>query len=190
MAGLRRIVALLITLLLVFWPRPAWGMAALASEGAAASQAEGARLFAQTCAGCHPHGGNIIRRGRTLRESALRRQGIEGAAAVAQIAAAGIGRMDGYAAALGEGGAASVGGLVDAEHMGAVFGGAEGHQLAGLLLALQAGQVLLPEGGALLERVVAVAAPEHELHGASPFSRASRRRKTRINFSSIRPVRA
>jgi len=112
MAGLRRIVALLITLLLVFWPRPAWGMAALASEGAAASQAEGARLFAQTCAGCHPHGGNIIRRGRTLRESALRRQGIEGAAAVAQIAAAGIGRMDGYAAALGEGGAASVGAWV------------------------------------------------------------------------------
>ena len=112
MAGLRRIVALLITLLLVFWPRPAWGMAALASEGAAASQAEGARLFAQTCAGCHPHGGNIIRRGRTLRESALRRQGIEGAAAVAQIAAAGIGRMDGYAAALGEGGAARVGAWV------------------------------------------------------------------------------
>ena len=112
MAGLRRIVALLITLLLVFWPRPAWGMAALASEGSAASHAEGARLFAQTCAGRHPHGGNIIRRGRTLRESALRRQGIEGAAAVAQIAAAGIGRMDGYAAALGEGGAASVGAWV------------------------------------------------------------------------------
>lgn len=111
MAGLRRIVALLITLLLVFWPRPAWGMAAVASEGAI-PQAEGARLFAQTCAGCHPHGGNIIRRGRTLRESALRRQGIEGAAAVAQIAAAGIGRMDGYAAALGEGGAASVGAWV------------------------------------------------------------------------------
>jgi cytochrome c6 len=70
---------------------------------------DGARLFQQTCAGCHPHGGNIIRRGRTLQESALRRQGIDSAAAVAQIAAEGIGRMDGYAAALGEGGAERVG---------------------------------------------------------------------------------
>ncbi|MFM7266326.1 MAG: c-type cytochrome [Cyanobium sp.] len=109
MAGLRRIFALLITLLLVFWPRPAWGMDAVAGRGPAAVQSEGARLFDQTCAGCHPNGGNIIRRDRSLRESALRRQGIDGAAAVAHIAAAGIGRMDGYAAALGEGGAERVG---------------------------------------------------------------------------------
>lgn len=102
-AGLRQIVALMITLLLVFWPQPAWGVPSLS---------DGARLFEQTCAGCHPHGGNIIRRGRTLREAALRRQGIDSAAAVAQIAAAGIGRMGGYAAALGDGGAESVGAWV------------------------------------------------------------------------------
>ncbi|MEB3169324.1 MAG: c-type cytochrome [Synechococcaceae cyanobacterium] len=97
--GLRQIVALMVTLLLVFWPRPAWG---------APSLSEGARLFEQTCAGCHPQGGNIIRRGRTLQAAALRRQGIDSAAAVAQIAAAGIGRMGGYAAALGDGGPESV----------------------------------------------------------------------------------
>jgi cytochrome c6 len=85
-------------LLLVFWPQPAWGIASEASQ-----------LFDLHCAGCHPHGGNIIRRGRTLQEAALRRQGIEGPAAVARIAAAGIGRMDGYAAVLGEGGAERVG---------------------------------------------------------------------------------
>ncbi len=100
--GLRRILALLTALLLVFWPQPAWG-------GPSDGMVDGARLFQQTCAGCHPHGGNIIRRGRTLQESALRRQGIDSAAAVAQIAAEGIGRMDGYAAALGQGGAERVG---------------------------------------------------------------------------------
>jgi cytochrome c6 len=88
-------------LCLVFWPAPARGIAT-----------EGAPLFDLHCAGCHPQGGNIIRRGRTLRESALRRQGIEGSGAVAAIAASGIGRMDGYAAVLGEGGAAAGGGGV------------------------------------------------------------------------------
>ena len=88
-------------LCLMFWPAPAWGIAT-----------EGAPLFDLHCAGCHPQGGNIIRRGRTLRESALRRQGIEGPGAVATIAASGIGRMDGYAAVLGEGGAEAVGAWV------------------------------------------------------------------------------
>jgi cytochrome c6 len=81
-------------LLLVFWPRPAWGL-----------PVDGGHLFELHCAGCHPHGGNIIRRGRTLRLADLQRQGIDGPAAVARIAAAGIGRMDGYGAVLGEGGA-------------------------------------------------------------------------------------
>ncbi len=89
-------------LALLLWPRPALGMpeATLASEPAAS----GARLFDLHCAGCHPNGGNVIRRGRGLRQADLRRQGIEDEAAIAAIAAAGIGRMDGYAAALGEGG--------------------------------------------------------------------------------------
>jgi cytochrome c6 len=112
-ARLRQVVALLIALLLVFWPQPAWGILAVADPAPGVpAHLDGARLFAQTCAGCHPNGGNIIRRGRTLRESALRRQGIEDADAVAQIAAAGIGRMDGYAAVLGEGGAERVGAWV------------------------------------------------------------------------------
>ncbi len=71
---------------------------------AADPTAPGARLFDLHCAGCHPNGGNVIRRGRGLRQADLRRQGIEGEAAIAAIAAGGIGRMDGYAAALGEGG--------------------------------------------------------------------------------------
>ena len=88
-------------LCLVFWPAPARGIAT-----------EGAPLFDLHCAGCHPQGGNIIRRGRTLRESALRRQGIEGSGAVAAIAASGIGRMDGYAKVLGPDGPEKVGAWV------------------------------------------------------------------------------
>lgn len=98
---------LLVTLLaLLLWPRPAWGLpeATLAAE----PTASGARLFDLHCAGCHPNGGNVIRRGRGLRQADLRRQGIEDEAAIAAIAAAGIGRMDGYAAALGEGGPEAV----------------------------------------------------------------------------------
>ncbi len=97
-APLRRLLTLLAVLLLVFWPQPVWGLVD-----------DGARLFELTCAGCHPRGGNIVRRGRTLRLDALRRQGIDDPAAVAQIAAEGIGRMGGYAEALGLGGADQVG---------------------------------------------------------------------------------
>jgi cytochrome c6 len=88
-------------LLLVFWPRPAWGL-----------PADGGHLFELHCAGCHPGGGNIIRRGRTLRLADLQRQGIDGPAAVARIAAIGIGRMDGYGAVLGEDGAEPLGAWV------------------------------------------------------------------------------
>lgn len=88
-------------LLCVFWPRPAWGL-----------PVDGGHLFELHCAGCHPRGGNIIRRGRTLRLADLQRQGIDGPEAVARIAAAGIGRMDGYGAMLGEGGAEPLGAWV------------------------------------------------------------------------------
>lgn len=68
----------------------------------------GARLFADHCAGCHVNGGNILRRSKTLKLAALKRQGIDSEAAIALIAANGIGQMDGYAAQLGPGGAEAV----------------------------------------------------------------------------------
>lgn len=74
----------------------------------AAANGSGEQLFAQHCSGCHVNGGNIIRRGRTLKLAALQRQGIEGPEAIAAIAAGGIGQMGGYAAVLGEGGPEAV----------------------------------------------------------------------------------
>jgi len=105
----------------LFQPLPAWGLpqelqepqepqvAVLASP---AQLAEGGRLFANTCAGCHLTGGNIVRRDRTLKLKALQRRGIDGPEAIARIAAEGIGRMDGYAKVLGPDGPEKVGAWV------------------------------------------------------------------------------
>ena len=71
--------------------------------------ARGAQLFESHCAGCHVGGGNIIRRGRTLKLQALQRNGLDSIAAIAEVAAAGRGQMSGYREALGgDGGAEAV----------------------------------------------------------------------------------
>ena len=51
--------------------------------------------------GCHVGGGNIIRRGRTLKLQALQRQGLASPEAIAMVAAQGLGQMSGYRDALG-----------------------------------------------------------------------------------------
>ena len=79
---------------------------ALACPGQAL--ADGAQLFEQHCAGCHVNGGNIIRRGKTLKLAALERQGLASEQAIATIAAEGLGQMSGYRAVLGEQGSQEV----------------------------------------------------------------------------------
>jgi cytochrome c6 len=88
-----------ILLLAVLWPPAAWG-----TEANAQTEASGAALFTNHCAGCHSNGGNVIRRGKTLRLKALERNGIDGPVAIRAIAAGGIGQMGGYGEVLGEGG--------------------------------------------------------------------------------------
>jgi cytochrome c6 len=90
----------------ILWPRPALGAEALAPGG---EPVTGATLFARHCVGCHVDGGNVIRRGKTLRLAALRRAGLEGPGDVARVAALGQGQMGGYGEVLGTGGAESVG---------------------------------------------------------------------------------
>jgi cytochrome c6 len=55
-----------------------------------------AQLFEIHCAGCHPNGGNIIRRGKTLKAKALNRYGYTEVSAVADIIANGKGVMSAY----------------------------------------------------------------------------------------------
>ncbi|MCT4363823.1 MULTISPECIES: cytochrome C6 [Synechococcaceae] len=86
--------------LLISWPRAAYGATTKSLAGS---------LFEAHCAGCHVNGGNILRRGKTLKLAALERNGVGGPEAIAAIAAGGIGQMGGYGAVLGEGGAELVG---------------------------------------------------------------------------------
>ena len=61
----------------------------------------GKDLFFQHCSGCHINGGNIIRRSKTLKLSALKRNGLDDPEAIAEIARVGVGSMNGYEKVLG-----------------------------------------------------------------------------------------
>ena len=112
----RPLLSLLVGLLLVLGlilPPPALGLpspafALEASDPEVARLETGGRLFEAHCIGCHAQGGNIIRRGKTLKLAALERNGAANPEVIATIAAAGIGQMGGYGEALGDGGAEAV----------------------------------------------------------------------------------
>lgn len=73
----------------------AWS-APLLPEDAAASAQRPAQLFEVHCVGCHPNGGNIIRRGKNLKAKALKRYGYDDGASIADIIAHGKGVMSAY----------------------------------------------------------------------------------------------
>lgn len=58
---------------------------------------DGATVFQTYCAGCHAHGGNIVRRGKSLKKKALKRNGYESIADISEIVAHGKGNMSAYA---------------------------------------------------------------------------------------------
>jgi cytochrome c6 len=55
-----------------------------------------AKLFEVHCAGCHPQGGNIIRRGKTLKLKALQSNHVDTTDAIAQLIADGKGNMTAF----------------------------------------------------------------------------------------------
>ncbi len=59
-----------VTIVLFFTP---FSDSAFAQE----NYSQGAKIFQVYCAGCHPHGSNIIRRGKNLKISALKRNGFD-----------------------------------------------------------------------------------------------------------------
>lgn len=61
-----------------------------------ADLARGATVFEATCAGCHVNGGNIIRRGKTLKAKALQRNQADSVEAVSAIIRNGKGIMSAY----------------------------------------------------------------------------------------------
>ncbi len=62
----------------------------------AVSQNEGAAIFKANCAACHPKGGNIIRRGKTLKEKALKRNHLDTIEAIASLVTKGKNNMPAY----------------------------------------------------------------------------------------------
>lgn len=62
----------------------------------AADTANGAQIFEIHCAGCHINGGNIIRRGKTLKQKALKKYGMDSEEAIANIVANGKNNMSAY----------------------------------------------------------------------------------------------
>lgn len=62
----------------------------------AADTTNGGKIFEVHCAGCHINGGNIIRRGKTLKQKALKKYGMDSEDAIASIVANGKNNMSAY----------------------------------------------------------------------------------------------
>ncbi|MGF1478388.1 MAG: c-type cytochrome [Cyanophyceae cyanobacterium] len=70
-----------------------WG---LVSGEATAAETEAGAIFRVNCAGCHPHGGNIIRRGKNLHLRALHKNGVDSQEAIAFLVTHGKNNMPAY----------------------------------------------------------------------------------------------
>ncbi len=83
----KKIIILVLTLIcLIAFPFPA----------VADNHLNAAKLFKVNCAGCHPNGGNIIRRGKTLKQRALKRYKMDSLEAITEIVTNGKGNMSAY----------------------------------------------------------------------------------------------
>jgi cytochrome c6 len=63
---------------------------------------DGAKIFNVQCAGCHPNGGNIIRRGKSLQKKALQRNKMDSLEAVKEIVTNGKNNMSAFRDRLSE----------------------------------------------------------------------------------------
>ncbi|MGB7415769.1 MAG: c-type cytochrome [Thermosynechococcaceae cyanobacterium] len=62
-----------------------------------AAQSDGAALFETHCAGCHPQGKNILRRGKNLKLKALQKNEVDTVDAIATLVTHGKNNMSAYA---------------------------------------------------------------------------------------------
>jgi cytochrome c6 len=85
----------LLSILVVLWLSLVYSPTALALASPSASPE--AQLFEIHCAGCHPHGGNIIRRGKSLQTKALQRNGYTDIPTIASLIRQGKGNMSAFA---------------------------------------------------------------------------------------------
>lgn len=72
------------------------GEVAVADGAVADSSVQAAQIFEVHCAGCHVKGGNIVRRGKTLKLKALEKNQVDSLEAIAQLVTNGKGIMSAY----------------------------------------------------------------------------------------------
>ncbi len=94
-------VALLI-LTLAFVEIAASSPRAIADTAITPATATAAEVFSANCAGCHINGGNIIRRGKNLKQKALKKYGMDSIANISNLVTNGKGIMPAYKARLSE----------------------------------------------------------------------------------------
>ncbi|MBW4524303.1 MAG: c-type cytochrome [Phormidium tanganyikae FI6-MK23] len=85
-----KIIAIALSAIFLF-TSPAW-----------AAESSPSKLFELQCAGCHANGGNIVRRGKTLKLKALEKNGYTTIDAIANLITNGKGNMSAYKERLSE----------------------------------------------------------------------------------------
>lgn len=71
-------------------------ISALSSNALAAETSDAAQVFSASCAGCHLGGGNIVRRGKNLKQKALKKYGMDSIDAIAHLVENGKNAMPAY----------------------------------------------------------------------------------------------
>ncbi len=69
---------------------------AIADTATTPATATPAEVFSANCAGCHINGGNIIRRGKNLKQKALKKYGMDSIANISNLVTNGKGIMPAY----------------------------------------------------------------------------------------------
>ena len=82
----RKVVQILVIVMIILLVLPLFVM-----PGFSAELADGAQIFEANCAGCHVNGGNIIRRGKNLKQRAMKKNGFTSVASIAEIVTNGRG---------------------------------------------------------------------------------------------------
>ncbi|MEG3849753.1 c-type cytochrome [Microcoleus sp. herbarium19] len=96
------LAAVLLIVTLAFVEIAANSPIALADTAATPATATAAEVFTANCAGCHINGGNIIRRGKNLKQKALKKYGMDSIANISNLVTNGKGIMPAYKDRLSE----------------------------------------------------------------------------------------
>lgn len=86
---MQKLLTLILLVLLLF-------TTAFTLPASAADTVNGAEIFNVHCVGCHVNGGNIVRRGKTLKKKALKKYGMDSVEAIASIVTNGKNNMSAY----------------------------------------------------------------------------------------------